>query len=550
MEDRLGQVEQEAKDDVIRRNIDRVVAAYKAIGAVLQDGRVAVTASVDGAWQKRSSGHTYDSPSGHNILIDCVTKLIIGVIVYAKHCGVCDRGGAQQPEPAVPAAVPAEAAGEDLKMDELLDASGKDHRCPKNFKGSSKSMEAIGAVQLVTEAFRTGKIWIEKLVGDDDSTSRAALTPNLELYAEAHPGQPKETYWPQKTIPAPTKADPNRTREVFCDNKGRLKPDVPPPKSFLCDPTHRVRVIGKALFQLAKKAASRVTKTDALRLKRNIGYAHKQARGKSFIEYCAAMLGALLHHGNDHTSCDESWCPYAAGKKDPSENKTSILKGTTKWKNIEEVYNQYQTTDNLKMCHHPYDSQKNESLNQKISMVAPKTKTFSRTKSLEDRVSLVVVLDSVGYTEGFRLILSKLTQRTKVSISTPAAVWLAKKDRRIEWGKAYRNRPETKQKRAQKINNKIKQMIEDDKAARTRGLYYGSGVAIAPEDAEGQTVAPTEGTEATEASKEPPAKKSKFCKHCGGTDHSRITSKKCAKYQCRTQNSNEGPINSSAGNGN
>jgi hypothetical protein len=268
------------------------------------------------------------------------------------------------------------------------------------------------------------------------------------------------------------------------------------------------------------------------------------------------MVGALLHHGNDHTSCDESWCPYAAGKKAESENKTSVLKGTTKWKNIEEVYNEYQTTDNLKMCHHPYDSQKNESLNQKITMVAPETTCFSRTMSLYDRICLIVVLDSIGCTEGIRMILSKLTRRSKVNLSTPCAVWLAKKDRRVEWEKAYRNKPEMKKRRAKKINNKIKQMIEDDKVARMRGLYYGSRMAIDPAAAEETTAAgmtPSAAGTAAATAEGPPTKKGKkaqFCKHCGGTDHARITSKKCPKNPCHMQNLDEGPINSSTGNGN
>lgn len=118
-----------------------------------------------------------------------------------------------------------------------------------------------------------------------------------------------------------------------------------------------------------------VSRANVLCMKRNCGYAYKQARMKTFDEYKIAINGALYHHGNDHRFCDAEWCNYAAGKKDPATNKRSIIVGTEKWNQIKAVHEQYTTNDILKMCHHPFDSQKNESLNtQEWLLMHPRTR--------------------------------------------------------------------------------------------------------------------------------------------------------------------------------
>jgi len=180
------------------------------------------------------------------------------------------------------------------------DESIMDHRCQKNFAGS---MESVGAVELVTRAWKGNKYWVQHIVGNDDSTSHVALTTDLKQYGVNHPNKPKESYWPKQ---------PNKDgRMVFTNNKGKLHWSVRLPQSFLCDPTHQQRVIGKQLYAMvAQMEKMRVTRAEAMRLKRNVGYAHKQSLGKTFDEYKTAMKGALLHHSNEHSCCDPSWCKF------------------------------------------------------------------------------------------------------------------------------------------------------------------------------------------------------------------------------------------------
>lgn len=42
-----------------------------------------------GSWQKRLSGKQYNSPSGHNELVDCHKKWVLAQKVYSKLCAIC-----------------------------------------------------------------------------------------------------------------------------------------------------------------------------------------------------------------------------------------------------------------------------------------------------------------------------------------------------------------------------------------------------------------------------------------------------------------------------
>lgn len=92
IQDRLGVAEEEVKEEVLKENLAAAVEAAEDDGETRgEDGRIGLTCSVDGGWQKRSSGRTHDSPSGHNLLVDCRTKRILDCVVCSEKCAVCDR---------------------------------------------------------------------------------------------------------------------------------------------------------------------------------------------------------------------------------------------------------------------------------------------------------------------------------------------------------------------------------------------------------------------------------------------------------------------------
>jgi hypothetical protein len=112
---------------------------------------VRISLSFDMGWQKKGTGHTYDSHSGHAYYIGVRGRKVVRQIVYSKKCSICDVAVAMGEEP-------------------------QDHEdCPRNYQtGSSKAMEATAALDLVLELHKLG-IGVEFIVSDDDSTMRAHL---------------------------------------------------------------------------------------------------------------------------------------------------------------------------------------------------------------------------------------------------------------------------------------------------------------------------------------------------------------------------------------
>ena len=153
-----------------------------------------LTVSYDMGWSKRSSGSTYDSLSGHTFLIGAHSKKIVSTQVTSKVCSTCSAADGKGIEP--------------IK-----------HDCPRNYHGSSKAMETDAALSLVLkldEKYKS-KLYVEAFVTDDDASLRAAI---------AH-------------------KDPSKR-----NSKGKLPPHIPEPR-WLADPSHRTRVVARAIFCLA-----------------------------------------------------------------------------------------------------------------------------------------------------------------------------------------------------------------------------------------------------------------------------------------------------------
>eukprot|EP00957_Ditylum_brightwellii_P100330 7647120-Ditylum_brightwellii.AAC.1 len=63
---------------------------------------------------------------------------------------------------------------------------------------------------------------------------------------------------------------------------------------------------------------------------------------------------------------------------------------------MKDAYRIFQKKEILEQSHHPFDIQKNEGMNTAIAKFAPKTRTFSRTMSLQNRVSIAVGVQNNG----------------------------------------------------------------------------------------------------------------------------------------------------------
>jgi len=116
-------------------------------------------------WQKRASGNSYNSQSGHGFLVGCYTNKVIDCICYSCGCHSCLNTWKKQ-------CLSRTEATKDEPTGEInTNLNIKSHHCPRNFNGSAKSMEACGALLLITRTYNRGNECISILVGDDDSTT-------------------------------------------------------------------------------------------------------------------------------------------------------------------------------------------------------------------------------------------------------------------------------------------------------------------------------------------------------------------------------------------
>ena len=136
----------------------------------MEGNKIGITAGMDGAWQRRGSGHAYNSLTGYNYMLGGMTSLICGLQVFSKKCRVCAVARKNNTPP-------------------------KEHRCPLNFDEdkSAKSTEGHGAVRHCVEIFKRtadkAQAWVHTLVTDDDASTRANVKWNLKDYYDKSLGK-------------------------------------------------------------------------------------------------------------------------------------------------------------------------------------------------------------------------------------------------------------------------------------------------------------------------------------------------------------------------
>jgi hypothetical protein len=102
-----------------------------------------------------------------------------------------------------------------------------------------------------------------------------------------------------------------------------------------------------------------------------------------------------LHHFNDHSCCHRKWCKPLRYKEDGLELPADYC-FNNKFRDKEqhgELFEKvkagmetFLTPEALKMCYHPFCTQKNESLNRKSTATAPKDRFYGGTNTtLADR---------------------------------------------------------------------------------------------------------------------------------------------------------------------
>ena len=106
---------EESKICAVRRKLESEKNSYEK-WKQCEKKQVQLTVSFDMGWSKRSSGHKYDSLSGHAFMCGCRSDMIVSAIIIAKKCQLCSYYEAQSDEP-------------------------PSHDFPRNYSGSSFYME-------------------------------------------------------------------------------------------------------------------------------------------------------------------------------------------------------------------------------------------------------------------------------------------------------------------------------------------------------------------------------------------------------------------------
>jgi hypothetical protein len=441
------------------------------------DGRIGIAVQCDEGWQKRAIGFSGgNSKSGHNLAIGCGTLKILNKVVYSKQCTTCQwYRKRNRPLPG--------------------------HRCSKNFdkQMSSKSMEAKATVQhkLDIDTGDTGA-YVHTLLTDDDSTVRANMLHSYKAVADRdYPGWNEEggvgkagTDWPYD-VKVNKKGG---TYKHYHNDYGKIPLALTAVSKFISDVGHRVKCIAKMIFSFkykSKKPEEKgeigLHKWECLKLKKLAGYYFKDPANQElpFEEFKCKAHCIYLHHFNDHSCCNESWCKVLKSRRqiDPLPLTEQYMKRfRCKEKDrelfllLKKGYETYLRDEALLQIHHLYSTNKNESLNRRITSVAPKDRYFSGTMSLSDRVSKVVITDSIGYMNGYKRILHKVNS----SLELPPILqeWCKRKDRRYFMNDLHHKKPEVKKRRMEAINKEIAAGRLSDIKSLKEGYNYGAGIAM------------------------------------------------------------------------
>ena len=456
---------------------------------------IGLTFSYDMGWNKRSSGKTFDSLSGHAFFVGCHSRKIVLAKITSKQCSVCSK---------------AEAKGKVPKV----------HECPKNYSGSSKAMEADGALSLVKELdeLSDSKLFVEAFVTDDDSSIRALIS----------------------------HFDPKSRK-----NKGKLPDHIPEPK-WLADPSHRTRVVARAIFALVKlrMKESECKNIDAQRFKRYFAYMLKQGRDGTLEDLMFRAKAVLEHLFNDHTYCDPKWCvPLRLSQdyeQDSNENIVDIAEDIMEpnhenidsnkdkyyrsktehselYSQMKKAYEPYVTPERLKESLHPFDTQLNESLNNVVAKYAPKNRTYATSMSLSNRVMIVVGIHNMGHYNYWK----KVFQVIGIPMSSNLCENLKRLDSKKSNKRKYNCRKEVKSKRRKIQHEKMQQQLVQQVKDAKRGAIYRPGFVV-------EDVVPEEIKEKENALR---TSNKVLCRlyGCHGKTHRTQGSKLCAYHNCKTK---------------
>ena len=283
---------------------------------------VRIFASYDMGWSQRGNGYAYDSLNGYCALIGLKSGKILDYCTRNRKCRICEAG--------------------------QVTGKVKDHDCRLNFYGSSKSMEADGAVQLVAHSniLKNANVEVGVFIGDNDSCSMASLK-----------------------------------NAGVCNI---IKQS---------DMNHTSKGVGNILHEVhndKKKDPDRELSNEIIKhLQRCFTYAIKQNLGN--VQKIQASIGNIPYHVFDHHENCGDWCQNESEK----ENLRGIrLKNAILFEVLKKTF--FDLSANAQKFAAAASSQANESLNNSMCSKAPKRLSYSTSESSDYRFACTVAQKNLG----------------------------------------------------------------------------------------------------------------------------------------------------------
>jgi hypothetical protein len=138
---------------------------------------------------------------------------------------------------------------------------------------------------------------------------------------------------------------------------------------------------------------------------------------------------------------------------------------------LKTIVDKFISVERLDDVHHVFETQMNESLNQSVSLLVPKNRTYSMTMSLTSRVKICCGVHLSGRAAYWAQVFEAL----KLSIPDVTLQYLTKQQKRAEERKKQQSLPAFKKHRSAAFKEKIKQYTEDNIKAKAACQTYGKG---------------------------------------------------------------------------
>ena len=448
-----------------------------------------LTGSTDMGWQKRSSGMSFSSLSGHALFVTSRTRKPISVEVMALSCRFCGTWKKKHP----------------------LDDQVPPHQCVKNHDGSSGSMEPLAVLEMYKRLYDEQQVVVAKIVADDDSAIRSKLK-------WSHAG------YVTNNIDIPRYLSSDGTWKKKSDLGG--VPHYMPMPTFIADPSHRKKTLKGELYRMfyAKAGEKKtLTKCDIIRIATNFAYMTRTLPGIDPSEYQDRGKAVVEHHFDNHEHCGK-FCRRKTQTEEQQEKTRKFYRCKTidseLYAALTKLVSRFITQKALEEVGHGMDTLVNESLNNTISWFAPKNKTYSRTQSLRNRIAIPICINSVGTLKFYERLFVKL----KIAMPPDVRYHVQQVDESRTKKIALTKTPKAKKKRQEHFYQVLLEHAELAKRQRARreGVQYQPGIGFEADEE------PPPGTK--------PKRKNMSkvtCPHCNVIGHSTTRSKKCLKNPAR-----------------